>query len=102
MKAMKNKMFKNEEEYNMAVDMLEKIGDRDDFEGNKELIQQFQLLSDLIETYENENADINIGNPIEIIKLKMSYMGVKQKDLIPYIGSSGIVSEVLNKKRGLS
>src|SRR3546814_18968089 len=29
-------------------------------------------------------------------------MGLKQKDLQPYIGSSGIVSEVLNKKRGMS
>ena len=39
---------------------------------------------------------------MEIIKLKMEYMGLKQKDLQPYIGSSGIVSELLSKKRGLS
>src|SRR3546814_12823235 len=56
----------------------------------------------LIEAYENQHTNIDVGNPIEIIKLKMKYMGLKQKDLQPYIGSSGIVSEVLNKKRGMS
>lgn len=99
---MKMKMFKNEDEYNKAIAMLEQIGDREDFQENQHLIEQFELLSSLIEAYDNKNADVGIGNPIEIIKLKMSYLGLKQKDLQPYIGSSGIVSEVLNKKRGLS
>lgn len=102
MKVMKMKLFKNEEEYNMAVDRLETIGDRDDFQENEKLIQEFNLLSNLIETYEDENAKLNIGGPIEIIKLKMNYMGLKQKDLQPYVGSSGVVSEVLGRKRGLS
>lgn len=102
MKAMKMKMFKNEDEYNKAIDLLEQIGDREDFQENKELIEQFELLSSLIEAYENENANLGVGNPIDIIKLKMNYLGLKQKDLQPYIGSSGIVSEVLNRKRGLS
>jgi len=102
MKVMKKKMFKNEEEYNLAVAKLEEIGDRADFGENEDLIKQFEQLSDWIEAYENDVTDINVGNPIEIIKLKMSYMGLKQKDLQPYIGSSGIVSEVMNKKRALS
>ena len=96
------KMFRNEEEYNKAVALLEELGDREGFEDNEDLVKQFELLSNLIETYENQHANIDVGNPIAIIKLKMEYMGLKQKDLQPYIGSSGIVSEVLNKKRGLS
>ena len=96
------KMFKNEDEYNQAVVLLEKLGDREDFQQNLELVGQFELLSTLIDAYEQENAHINVGNPIDIIKLKMNYLGIKQKDLRPFIGSSGIVSEVLNKKRGLS
>lgn len=95
-------MFRNEEEYNKAVALLEELGDREGFEENEKLVKQFELLSDLIEAYENKHANIAVGNPIEIIKLKMEYMGLKQKDLQPYIGSSGIVSEVLSKKRGLS
>ncbi|WP_325636771.1 hypothetical protein [Parapedobacter sp.] len=96
------KMFRNEEEYNKAVALLEELGDREGFEENEELVKQFELLSGLIEAYENQHTNIDVGNPIEIIKLKMEYMGLKQKDLQPYIGSSGIVSEVLNRKRGLS
>lgn len=95
-------MFKNEEEYNLAVAKLEEIGDHADFGENEDLIKQFEQLSDWIEAYENDVTDIRVGHPIEIIKLKMSYMGLKQKDLQPYIGSSGIVSEVMNKKRALS
>ena len=95
-------MFKNEEEYNLAVAKLEEIGDRADFGENEDLIKQFEQLSDWIEAYENDVTDIHVGHPIEIIKLKMSYMGFKQKDLQPYIGSSGIVSEVMNRKRALS
>ena len=95
-------MFRNEEEYNKAVALLEELGDREGFEENEKLVKQFALLSDLIEAYENKHANLAAGNPIEIIKLKMEYMGLKQKDLQPYIGSSGIVSEVLSKKRGLS
>lgn len=95
-------MFKNEEEYNKAIDLLEEIGDREDFETTPKLIEQFNSLSALIEAYESDNANLNIGNPIEIIKLKMSYLGLKQKDLIGHVGSSGVVSEVLNKKRALS
>ncbi len=102
MKVMKKKMFKNEEEYNLAVAKLEEIGDRPDFGENEDLIKQFEQLSDWIEAYENDVTDIHVGHPIEIIKLKMNYMGLKQKDLQPYIGSSGIVSEVMNRKRALS
>lgn len=96
------KMFRNEEEYNKAVALLEELGDREGFEENEKLLKQFELLSDLIGAYEDKHANIDVGNPVEIIKLKMEYLGLKQKDLQPYIGSSGIVSEVLNKKRGLS
>lgn len=95
-------MFKNEEDYNLAVAKLEEIGDRADFGENEDLMKQFEQLSDWIEAYENDVTDIQVGHPIEIIKLKMSYMGLKQKDLLPYIGSSGIVSEVMNRKRALS
>ncbi len=32
----------------------------------------------------------------------MEEMGLKATDLVPYIGNKGNVSEVLNRKRGLS
>ena len=99
---MKIKVIKTEEEYKKAVLYLEELGDRPDFEDNEELIDMFDLLAVLIEKYDVENYPMSKGHPIEIIKLKMSYMGLKQKDLSPHIASKGIISEIMNKKRSMS
>jgi len=96
------KLIKSEQEYETAISLLEQIGDNPDFVENEKLINDFEVLEKLIEIYERENFPIENGNPIEIIKLKMAYMDLAQKDLIPYIGSKGVVSEVMNKKRRLS
>ncbi|MBI4649157.1 MAG: transcriptional regulator [Bacteroidia bacterium] len=99
---MELKIIKTEEDYKKAVNYLEELGDNPNFENNPELIEKFELIEKLIELYDNEHYPIEKGNPIEIIKLKMEYMELKQKDLIPAIGSKGLVSDVLNKKRKLS
>lgn len=99
---MEPKLLKTESDYKEAIKELEKIGDNPSFDESPNLIIRFELLSKLIELYEKEHFSIQKGDPIEIIKLKMELLGLKNKDLIPSIGSKGIVSEVLNKKRGLS
>lgn len=99
---MEFKLIKTPEEYNQAIALLEAIGDTGGFEENQDLIQQFELISTLIDLYEKENFPIEPGHPLEIIKLKMETLGIQQKDLVPLIGSSGVVSEVFNRKRGLS
>jgi len=99
---MELKIIKTEEEYKKAINYLEEIGDDPNFENSPELIEKSELLEKLIELYDNEHYPIEKGNPIEIIKLRMEYMELKQKDLIPAIGSKGLVSDVLNKKRKLS
>jgi len=99
---MKIKKIKTHKDYDTAITYLEQIGDRDDFEDNPDLVAEFELISGLVSIYERENFHINPGHPLDIIKLKMDSLGIIQKDLIPLIGSSGVVSEVFNKKRGLS
>lgn len=99
---MELKVLKTKKDYNDAVSMLEALGDDPGFEQNPDLVRQFELLSALIEKYESEHAPVPAGNPIDIILLKMDYMGLKRKDIITCIGSSGLVSDVLNKKRALS
>ena len=99
---MKYKILKTEEDYKAAVNYIEELGDLPNFEDNKELIEKFELVSMLIENFEKENYPVNHGNPIDIIKLKMEYLGLKQKDLSPNIASKGVISEMMNKKRGIS
>ena len=101
MKIMKFKLIKTSEEYHQAIAYLEILGDREDFQENEGLMAEFELLSTLIGLYEKKNFPIAKGHPIDIIKLKMNYLGLKRKDL-SHIASSGVLSEVFNKKRGLS
>jgi HTH-type transcriptional regulator/antitoxin HigA len=42
------------------------------------------------------------SDPIEAIKFRMDQQGLTPRDLEPFIGPSGRVSEVLNRKRKLS
>ncbi|MDW3689326.1 transcriptional regulator, partial [Cupriavidus sp. CV2] len=42
------------------------------------------------------------SDPVEAIKFRLDQQGLTTRDLEPFIGSSGRVSEVLNRKRKLS
>jgi HTH-type transcriptional regulator/antitoxin HigA len=96
------KSIKTDVEYKEAVQLLEKIGDDSNFENDEKLVEQFNSLFELVKSYEDLNFALEAGHPIEVIKLKMEYMNIKAKDLIPYVGSKGVVSDVLNRKRKLS
>lgn len=61
-----------------------------------------EILVTLIEAYEHKNFPMGVADPVEAIKFRMEQQGLTQKDLEPFIGSSGRVSEVLNHKRRLS
>lgn len=62
----------------------------------------FEILFTLVEAYEETHYPITAPDPIEAIEYYMETRGLKQKDLIPLIGNSGRVSEVMNRKRGLT
>ena len=93
------KPIKTEKDYEAAIKRLEKIFDalEDSKEGD-----EAELLSMLIENYENQHYPIEAPDPIEAIKIRMEEMGIKQKDLVGIIGGKSRVSEVLNKKKRLT
>ena len=66
------------------------------------LSDELEILVMLVEKYEEKYWKIDIPDPIEAIKYRMEEMGLRQKDLIPILGSKSKVSEVLNRKIGLS
>lgn len=96
---MKIKPIRNEKDYQNALKRLEEIFDakRGTEEGD-----ELEILSILIDNYENENFPIEMPDPIEAIKFRMEQMGMKQKDLEEVFGFKSRVSEVLNKKRKLT
>ena len=61
-----------------------------------------QLLLTLVEKYEDEHYPMNDASPLDILLHLMESNNLKQADLVNVIGSSGVVSEVVNGKRQIS
>ncbi len=93
------KPIKTAKDYKQALIRLEQIFDSNP--GTKDG-DELEILSLLIEKYEDEKYPIEAPDPIEAIKFRMEQMGYKQKDLENIIGYKGRVSEILNKKRKLT
>ncbi len=91
----------NEIDYDNALDRVDELMDLNPEMGTSES-DELEVLALLIEKYEEEAWSISEPDPIEAIKIRMEEMNLKQKDLIPYIGNKSKVSEVLNRKVGLS
>ena len=96
---MKIKPIKTEKDYEQALERLEVIFDSDP---NSKEGDEAEILSLLIENYENEHYPIEAPDPIEAIKIRMEEMNLKQKDLVGIIGGKSRVSEILNKKKRLT
>ena len=61
-----------------------------------------ELLTVLIEAYEDEHYPIRAASPVEALVELMEANNLKQKDLAPLLGSKSVVSEVLRGKRELN
>ena len=93
------KPIRNDDDLRAAFKRLEPLFQAE--EGTPEA-DEMEILVTLIEAYENKHFPVGPADPVEAIKFRMDQNGLTLKDLEPYIGSSGRVSEVLNRKRGLS
>ena len=93
------KVIKTEEDYNQALKRLEVIFEApvDSMEGD-----EAELLSILIEKYEDEHYPIEAPDPIEAIKFRMEQMDMNNQDLADIIGYKSRVSEIFNRKRKLT
>ncbi|MBS1798758.1 MAG: transcriptional regulator [Acidobacteria bacterium] len=60
------------------------------------------LLTVLIEDFEEKHYDLPRSSPLEVIEFLMDQHGLKQKDLVDVFGTPSIVSEVMNRKRELN
>lgn len=96
---MKLKPIKTENDYNQALQRLEKIFDAKP--GTKEG-DELEILGILIDNYEKEHFPIELPDPIEAIKFRMEQLDFSKNDFAEVIGLKSRASEILNKKRKLS
>jgi HTH-type transcriptional regulator/antitoxin HigA len=96
---MEIKPIKTEKDYDKALERFEFIFDATP---NSKEGDEAEILSLLIDNYENKHYPIESPDPIEAIKIRMEEMNLKQKDLVGIIGGKSSVSEILNKKKRLT
>ncbi len=93
------KPIKNEKDYEDALNLIDKLMDA---KPNTDEMDELEVLTTLVEAYEEQHYRIDAPDPIEAIKFRMEQEGLKQKDLVSIVGSKSRVSEVLNRKRKLT
>ena len=91
--------IKTEADCQAALEEIERLFDAapDTPEGDR-----LEVLTTLVEVYEDKHYNIPLPDPIEAIMYHMESRGLSSRDLEPYIGSRGRVSEILNRERPLS
>jgi HTH-type transcriptional regulator/antitoxin HigA len=99
METLKYTIIKNTEQYNKYCEILEKLT----FEDDSKYQDDIDLLTLLIEKWDNEHNTFNDLDPVELIKLLMSENNLKAKDLVDILNlSKGTISKILNYQKGLS
>ena len=93
------KPIKTKRDHKRALKRLEEIFD---VRPGSAVGDELEILSILIEKYENEKMLIDHPDPIEAINFRMDQMGYKPKDLANMIGYKSRVSEILHRKRKLT
>ena len=99
MEKLKYTVIKDSEQYKKYCDIVEELILSD----NKATKDEIELLTLLIEKWDNEHNSLNDLNPIELLKALMEEHNLKAKDLVDILGlSKGTVSKILNCQKGLS
>ena len=92
--------IETDEEYDRLLAVAERITFAKNLTPEERAL--YKLLVTLIEVYETENYPMDKSEPHEILQHIMESSGTRQADLVGIIGSSGVVSEVVNGKRAIS
>ncbi len=92
-------VIETEDEYERALATAEQLTFS---QRTPEQTALFRLLVLLIEAYEAEHYALEESAPYEVLQHLMEASGTRQADLVGVIGTSGVVSEVVNGKRSIS
>jgi HTH-type transcriptional regulator/antitoxin HigA len=96
---MEIKPIKTEADYETTIEEIERLLNAES--GSAEA-DRLEVLTTLVEAYEEKHYVIPLPDPIEAILYFMESRGLTRHDLEPFIGSRARVSEILNRKRQLT
>lgn len=94
--------IRSEKNYRTALNRIDELIALGPKEGT-DAFDELDLISTLVESYENIHYPIDAPDPVKAIQYIMEEKGLSQKDLVKYFnGSKGLVSSFLSGKRELS
>lgn len=93
------KPIKSQQDYQNALSEIERLFDT---KPNTPDGDRLEILTTLVEKYEEDHYPIEAPNPVEALKYFMESRGMERKDLEKYIGKPNRISEILNYRRSLS
>lgn len=92
------KPIRSEADYAEALSRIDILLDANE----QNALDELDVLSTLVEVYEDANHVVDLPDPIDAILFRMEQQGLTRADLRTCIGSSAKVSEVLSRKRPLT
>ncbi|OGW59012.1 MAG: DNA-binding protein [Nitrospirae bacterium RBG_16_64_22] len=96
---MKIRAIHTEIDYRAALAEIERLLDAEPGTPDGD---RLDVLTTLVEAYEERHHPIGFPDPVEAILYYLESRGLTRKDLESYIGGRAKVSEALNRKRPLS
>lgn len=91
--------IKSPQDYAAAMARVEALWDAEE---GTDAADELDVVTTLIEAYEDRHFPAEVVSPVDAIRFRMSQQGLINRDLVPMIGSANRVSEVLNGKRTLT
>lgn len=100
METLKYKIIKTEEQYWEYCNILEVlVGEKE----SNEKEEKIELLTFLIEKWDDEHSTLTDADPVELLKYLMDENKIKAKDLAVLLAiSKSTVSEILHYRKGFS
>lgn len=103
MKTKEIRVIRSAKQYSEYLNEIDKLMDNDPSPNSSEgqLLETFVIL---VEDYEKKKGwEIPVPeNPIDVIKIRMDDLGLKQSDLAKAVGDKTVVSRILNGSRKLT
>ena len=93
--------IRTDDDYLAALRELSALFDNPPEPGSPEG-DRFEVMLTLVEAFEGKHFPIEAPDPIEAIRFRMEQGGLNVKDLVPSIGKTNRVYEVLSGKRSLT
>jgi len=103
MKTQEIRSIRSKKQYQEYLNKINILMDTDP-SANSEEGQLLETLAIIVEDYERRQGwEIPAPeSPIEVIKLRIDNLGLKQADLVPVVGDKTVVSRILNGTRKLT